>query len=112
MVGKASHLGSLDGKGFREKEKERDKTLGWDGWGHYLAWIKEIGWSLDSQAALTGLEIIGRGEGLGEAAKRRKGWGLQVLQDLYPSVLENLSDTHTESGRRVFPFPSPGKGCV
>lgn len=36
------------------------------------------------------LEISERGERLGKAAKRPEGWGLQALQALHPSVLENL----------------------
>lgn len=36
------------------RKREKDKTLGWDGWGHYLDWKEGTGWSLDSQAALTG----------------------------------------------------------
>lgn len=86
---KPSNLGVWVEKDLGRK-REKDKTLGWDGWGHYLDWKKGTGWSLDSQAALTGLEITGRGERLGETAKRLEGWGLQALQALRPSVLENL----------------------
>lgn len=37
--------------------------------------MKGIGESLDSGADLTGLEIMGRQEGLGEASGRPEGWG-------------------------------------
>lgn len=89
MVGEAFQLRSQVEKNLGKK-REKDKILGWDGWGHYLDWKKGTGWSLDSQAALTGLEISGRGERLGEAAKRPEGWGLQALQGLHPSVLDHL----------------------
>lgn len=92
------------------REKEKSKTLGWDGRGYYPAWIEGSGESLDSGAALTGLEM-GSGEDWGSQQRDLRDRGLQTLQGPHPCVLEN--HTHTLSvGGEYFPPPHLGSEGV
>lgn len=53
-------------------------------WGRYLVLLKGAGERLDSRAALTGLEIMGRWAGLEEQQRDLRDRGLKTLQAPHP----------------------------